>query len=526
MNLISPGLRYAVVVCGVSVVSACGVVGKGLVPNKLSIGTASVASLPAVRAYQCVGGGLRGYVSFTDGSLADYTGRTPMVWTSSDPSVVAVNANTGALTPQQPGTATITASYYTLSATTQVKVSALTSSDLQLYKMDQESYVPVGSEGFTIATDTSNVSSPQYSRPPTQNIELIANESGGNGGAPVQRNVTASTTFSIVDSGGTTVTDSKGTTTSATTLGAALSSNGGTYQLLGGNTVGNSPYTLTATLSSCDSPIQVSVPLNVANVASLQLSPETDPAGGPQLGFATTSTDTNGNTVVTPLPLAKGYGVERMKLLAVFPQLPGQTAAQTQDLSLVGIFATSDPTVAAFDYATLSASNANDILTALNTSASTSNGATPSTSVTATFEDGTGNTITSNALTVPVKDHGTLSSISVMPATASITASSDTDSAQFHAIGTFADGTTQDVSRLTTFTVDNSNLASIDTAPSVYSGLSFPVATQQSTAGGTVNVNATTDTGGSNAMTVTAPMNNAGGLGAATLTVNPQPDSP
>jgi len=192
---------------------------------------------------------------------------------------------------------------------------------------------------------------------------------------------------------------------------------------------------------------------------------------------------------------------------------------------VVGIFKSSDTTVAAFDYV-LSLINANDILTALNTTADTSNGATPSTYVTGTFVDGTGNTITSNTLTIPVKDYGALSSISVMPTTASITASSDTDSAQFYAIGTFADGTTQDVSRLTTFTGDNSKLAAIDTAPSVYSGLSFPVATQQSTAGGTVNINATTDTGGSNAVIITAPKSNASGLGAATLTVNPQPDSP
>lgn len=492
-------LRRVLLLLGVSVLTACGAVGTGNVPVLLQIQPpGSSLGTSATRAYQCASDQLSGFLTFSDGTVNNFTGR--ITWSSDNPAVVSVGANTGILAPQTPGSATITATYYTLQASIKVEVSALTNAALSLQKLDQNSYSLIGSGGFTIATNTAVAGRGQV--PATQNVVLVASES-----ASVKRNVTGSTTFALTDSTGVAVPVSTVATSQSTTV----------YALTAGSALSRVPYTLTATLGACSSPLTLSVLLNVANVSSLTLRPETDPTSGPALGFA----DGSGN----PLPLMRLYGVERLGLTANF------VGGQTQDVSLYGQFTSSVPTVAAFDFDTIPGgitAGAGDILTTLN---STAAAGTTTTTVSATFQDGSAMS-TSNPLTFKVID-GTLQSLAVAPSTGSITATSTAEIAQFHAIGTFAVGAgtvPQDMTRLSTFSIFadstsdtiSTNLAAIASTPSVFSGLALPANndTAADIAGGTVYIGASNTTGsGSTSATVTAPTR-------ATLTVNPQPDAP
>ncbi len=490
-------LRRGLLLLGVSVLTACGAVGTGNVPVLLQIQPpGSSLGTSATRAYQCASDQLSGFLTFSDGTVNDFTGR--ITWSSDNLVVVSVGANTGILAPQAPGTANITATYFSLKASIKVEVSALTNADLSLQKLDQNSYSSIDPGGFTIATNVAG----RGPAPATQNVVLVASES-----ASVKRNVTGSATFALTDSTGATVpvesvATSQRTTAYALTAGSAPSSPG--------------PYTLTATLGACSTPLTISVPLNVANVSSLTLRPETDSTSGPALGFA----DGSGN----PLPLMRLYAVERLGLTANF------VGGQTQDLSLAGQYTSLHTEVAAFDFDTIPGgitAGAGDILTTLNSTAAAGN----TTTVSATFQDGSAMS-TSNPLTFKVID-GTLQSLAVAPSTGSITATSTAEIAQFHAIGTFAVGAgtvPQDMTRLSTFSIFadstsdaiSTNLAAIASTPSVFSGLALPANndTAADIAGGTVYIGASNTTGsGSTSVTVTAPTR-------ATLTVNPQPDAP
>lgn len=491
-------LRRVLLLFGISVLTACGAVGTGNVPVLLQIEPpSSSAGTSATRAYQCVPDQLRGLLTFSDGTVNDFTGR--ITWSSDNPAVVSVGANTGILAPQAPGSATITASYFSLQASIKVEVGALANTDLSLQKLDQQSYSPIGSGGFTIATNTAVAG--RGSAPATQNVVVVATERAAATSASVKRNVTGSTTFAL--------TDSTGATVPATTV--ATSQTATVYALTAGSAPSPGPYTLTATLGACSSPLTLSVPLNVANVSSLTLQPEIDPASGPALGFA----DGSGN----PLPLMRLYGVERLRLTANF------VGGQTQDVSLSGQYTSSVPTVAAFDFASLNPGNFVDILTALNSTAATGS----STNVSAIFYDGTdvagGSGVVSNTLAFTVGD-GSLNSLSLLPSSGAVTATSTVDSAQFRAIGSFtvsgsATPVTQDVSRLSAFTSDNTNLATVDTTASVYSGLALPanVDTASNISGGTANIGASIVTRDGTQQTITAQP-------PAVLTVNPQPDAP
>jgi len=490
-------LRRGLLLLGVSVLTACGVVGTGNVPVLLQIQPpGSSLGTSATRAYQCASDQLSGFLTFSDGTVNNFTGR--ITWSSDNPAVVSVGANTGLLAPQVPGTANITATYYSLHASIKVEVSALANTDLSLQKLDQNSYSPpIGSGGFTIATNTAIAGrGPALA---TQNVVVVANERADAPSASVKRNVTGSATFALTDSTGaavpaTTVATSQSTTAYGTTA----------YSLTAGSVPSPGPYTLTATLGACSSPLTISVPLNVANVSSLTLRPEIDSASGPALGFV----DSSGKR----LPLMRLYAVERLGLTANF------VGGQTQDLSLAGQYTSSDTTVAAFDNATNSA----DLLTALNSTAA----AGSSTNVDASFYDGTdvagGSGIVSNTLAFTVSD-GTLNSLSVLPSSGAVTATSTVDSAQFRAIGSFtvsgsATPVTQDVSRLSAFTSDNINLATVATTASVYSGLAVPanVDTASNISGGIANIGASI-VGTQQTITAQTP---------AVLTVNPQPDAP
>lgn len=493
-------LRYLLLPLGVFALTACGVVGKGNAPVSLQIespGNSLGAS--AIRAYQCVSDQLAAVLTFADGTTGNFTNR--VTWSSSNPSVVYVDASTGVLSPEAPGTATITATYDTLNATITVAVSALTSADLSLQTLDENTYSPIGPGGFTIATNTSVAG--RGTAPATQEVALVANEGTGAPGTSVMRNLTSSATFAL--------TDSTGAAVPASTV--ATSSSATAYSLTPGSTPSPGSYTLTATLGACNlpQPPTVSVPLTVANVSSLTLQPELNPVGGPALGFA----DSNGN----PLPLMQGYGVERLGLIAHFAN------GQTQDVSLSGQYTSSVPTVAAFDFASLNPGDFVNILTALHSSS----GAGSVTDVSASFFDGTdvagGPGIVSNTLAFTAS-YGTLNSasLSVLPSSGTVNATSTVDSSRFHAIGNFTVSGSptlvqQDVSRLSTFTSSNTNLATVETTPSVDSGLAVPanVNTASDTSGGLVNISASLVTSGGT-QTIYAP--------SAVLTVNPQPDAP
>ncbi len=486
-------LRRVLLLLGVSVLTACGVVGTGNVPVLLQIQPpGSSLGTSATRAYQCASDQLSGFLTFSDGTINNFTGR--ITWSSDNLAVVSVGANTGILAPQAPGTANITATYFSLKASIKVEVSALTNADLSLQKLDQNSYSRIGSGGFTIATNTAVAGRGQV--PVTQNVVLVASES-----ASVKRNVTGSATFALTDSTGVAVPISMVATSQSTTA----------YALTAGSALSPVPYTLTATLGACSSPLTLSVPLNVANVSSLTLRPETDSISGPALGFA----DGSGN----PLPLMRLYAVERLGLTANF------VGGQTQDLSLAGQYTSSDTTVAAFDFASLNATHSADLLTALNSTAA----ARSSTNVDARFYDGTdvagGLGIVSNTLAFTISD-GTLNSLSVMPSSGTVTATSTVDSAQFRAIGSFtvigsATPVTQDVSRLSAFTSDSTNLATVATTASVYSGLAVPanVDPASNISGGIANIGASIVTRDGTQRTIAAQT-------PAVLTVNPQPDAP
>ncbi|MDN5917550.1 MAG: LysR family transcriptional regulator, partial [Pseudonocardia sp.] len=219
----------------------------------------SSAGTRGTRAYLCVPDQLRGLLTFSDGTVNDFTGR--ITWSSDNPAVVSVGANTGILAPQAPGSATITASYFSLQASIKVEVGALANTDLSLQKLDQQSYSPIGSGGFTIATNTAVAG--RGSAPATQNVVVVATERAAATSASVKRNVTGSTTFAL--------TDSTGATVPATTV--ATSQTATVYALTAGSAPSPGPYTLTATLGACSSPLTLSVPLNVANVSSLTLQP-------------------------------------------------------------------------------------------------------------------------------------------------------------------------------------------------------------------------------------------------------------
>jgi len=490
-------LRRGLLLLGVSVLTACGVVGTGDVPLLLQIQPlGSSLGTSATRAYQCASDQLSGFLTFSDGTVNNFTGR--ITWSSDNPAVVSVGANTGILAPQVPGTANITATYYSLHASIKVEVSALANTDLSLRKLDQNSYSsPINSGGFTIATNTTVAG--RGPAPATQNVVVVANERADAPSASVKRNVTGSATFAL--------TDSTGVAVPATTV--ATSQTATAYALTAGSAPSPGPYTLTATLGACSSPLTISVPLNVANVSSLTLQAEIDSASGPALGFA----DSSGKL----LPLMRLYGVERLELTANF------VGGQTQDVSLSGQYTSSVPTVAAFDFASLNATNSADLLTALNSTAA----AGSPTDVDASFYDGTdgagGSGIVSNTLTFTVGD-GTLNSLSVLPSSGAVNATSTVDSAQFHAIGSFsgsATPVTQDVSRLSTFTSDNTNLATVATTASVYSGLAVPanVDTASNISGGIANIDASIVTRDGTQKTIAAQT-------PTVLTVNPQPDAP
>lgn len=500
--------RRLLLCASAAALTACGVVGKGNAPTSIAIAPHGGTASSSVRAYQCIAGTLDPIVTFTDGTVVNYSGTNKnVVWSSSNPSVVSIDSASGAITPQAVGSATITATLYSLTATATVNVGTLSPSDISFHKVDQEdlSQTVDSTNGLTISTNTSSAAATTYDA--VQYLALVANE--GTSGNQVLRNITGGATYSLTDANGTAV-PSTDVLLSMPSLSvpAELSSPTAIYPLpvvalTPGSTPtpSGSPDTLTATLDACANPIKISVPLSVANIDALSLQPEKDPASGAtQLGYV----DGSNNL----LPLIRG-NTERFKLVASFA---GTT--NTQDLSLFGTYASSDPTVANFDYYV---TNGADIISTLNSTAA------GTTTVSATFDDGSASApIASNTLSLTTED-GTLQSIAISPLTGTVTATSDIDSAKFYAIGSFAVGNTtvmQDVSRLATFASDTPALATVTTNPIYSSGLAGPANFDNASniAGGTAMINASISSGGTTPTTLTAPT-------AATLTVKPQPDA-
>lgn len=137
----------------VLLLAGCSGIGSGSKPEKIQIlqldPRVPLAADPLTRptepakVFTCIRSALGGFVTFSDGSVGNFTSRA--LWTSSDPGVVRVsNADEpvpfnpglvfgfGALTPVAAGSATVTVNYLGLTATIPVIVQALDTSTLTI----------------------------------------------------------------------------------------------------------------------------------------------------------------------------------------------------------------------------------------------------------------------------------------------------------------------------------------------------------------------------------------------------------
>lgn len=467
--------------------AACDVVGNGVAPNSLKVGVQAPNQtlLPPRSIYTCIPTQLSGIMGFTNGSRINYSAL--LKWTSSNPSVATVatsdeqhgNAQAGVVTPVGPGTATITAQFDRLQDSVTITVVKLTAADLKVKKLDGFALIDVTNTGFTVAPQSS------------QNLVLSANESG------VPRNITQVAEWSITDdnTGDTVPTDGTGPLSGTIPSGSAAFSVGSIKPIAQGAT---DNYTLHAVVGKhgtqqfCNTPIDIPVNLHVQRVQSLVLTPQLDPANGPQLGYA----DANGN----PLPLIRG-NVEALKLMADFAN--GQTQNLTITPAVSGVpvvnYPVSDTAVANTGLIIPGQGIVSDSANVLTTLEATTTGPV---TVSATYCNGDPNDATacgtaqtpasasstgdvvvgSNTLNFTTVA-GTLTGLEIAPQTATLQATSDLDFAHFYAIGTFdtTNGTVkQDVSRQTLWqsidpaTSKASAIVSIALAPSVQAGLVAP----------------------------------------------------
>lgn len=365
--------------------AACGVTGKGLGPVGLVIHTATGAatSNSVARAFVCFATPLSGYVDFSDGTAADYTGR--IVWSSSNPGVAEVSNGDilqpdstadyayGTVIPHNPGTTVITADFQGL--TQQLTVSVGAPTDFTIVRQDQG--LPTAVTALSVGVGT------------TQNLKVDATLDG------VVKDVSAYTFWSVAAPGL-----------------ASIDSASGLLKGLGAG----GPTRVIASFPICGE--NTTLPLTVSDLNRIEIDPE----------FGADA-------------LIVGDD-EKMNVMA-------DLADGTQeDVSLQATLSSEDPDVA--DFSPLDANSLPDILTAAQPGA---------VQVMASLND----TYQAAPVTVTVVS-AALQSIVINPASATLTAGSS-QIVPFRASGTFDNGQVQDVTRVVTWTSDNTAVATVGSTP-------------------------------------------------------------
>ncbi|MFT4114142.1 beta strand repeat-containing protein [Silvibacterium sp.] len=376
--------------------------------------------------------------SYSDGSTQDLT--SSATWSSSSPSVAVVSSD-GLASGVAAGTATITATSGSISGTATLTVTGSGSTVTGLVITPTSSQIISGlSENFT-ATAT-------YGDGSTHNVSSSVTWSSSN---PAVAVVNSSGQVTGVAPGTAVITGSIGSVTSQTTVvieaatlsSLAISPSGASFAA--GVT---QQFTLTATYSNgtrqdvTSQATWSSTASNVATVSSSGLA--TGVAQGTAQISATFTTQSVATTVqITPATLVS---------VAVSPSSASFAQGTTQQFSVIGTY-TDGTTQNLTSQATFSSSNPSVV--SVSSSGLATGVGTGSAAITVSVD---GQSATTQSVTVTP---ATLVSIAITPQTPSFAAGT---TQQFTAIGTYSDGTTQDLTTQAVWYSNNPQVVTINSS--------------------------------------------------------------
>lgn len=447
--------------------AACSGVGNGSKPDHMEISqTQGLLGVNSNKTFVCFPEPLTLSIVFDNGRF-DSSFATRATWTSSNPEVAAVSNGdilypgsttlaygAGVVVPNQPGTTTITASFASLSASYQLTVET--------------------PSAFSV--DKASVSLVKHTSAPINAKAVVEGYT---------RTVTTFGTWSFTDQDGdeatgrTTVTD---TTDNPLNKVVQLASSSSGVSLVAGDTLGTRTVQMAlncpdGSTAAAMAKAALKVPVNVRELKSLAITPEF-PAS--QALNVMTYGDSVKPTIVNT--------TETIKVIAGF----GDGVADTQDLSSQVTLQSSDATVVAPVIGYVSALKAG-----------TAN-------ITASFPiigvDGKPayddvDPVTSAPITITAGER-TFKSLAIAPADEqTLTA---LDDLQYAAIVTFADDSTQDITRHVLWSVSDASVAAIGNNQTIKAGDLFSL---QIPTAGPVSINVTATLGNANAApTATVPL--------------------